>query len=269
MEDSALHIAAELLGFANLELTAKNARTLWPHLYVQERWDDTLKKALEAERRRLLPNGAVETNDPLQLFLAAPPLNATADGRVQAADLSRYPAVGFPVERSPATVVRVHQEARARLTQIARAKPRAIIAVARKLQRKRLPIHLAIGLQMGDGRIRFDAPPDQHERLTDYLDGLFLQTLLAGLWPRFARCSARRCRRFVLPKRTGRDRAFCSTACRVRTHRDEQRQEIAVLRQRVQARYNELRDRLSPDEVNARLKKEFRLRSRELWHLLG
>jgi hypothetical protein len=88
--------------------------------------------------------------------------------------------------------------------------------------------------------------------LDAHLDGLFAETAVGGLWPRFYQCS---CGRFGLDCRH-RTRSslvatrFCSDACRTNDHREKKNAKKRERARSLATEYRELRDRNDPDALD-------------------
>lgn len=107
------------------------------------------------------------------------------------------------------------------------------------------------------------------ELLSQHIDGLFVRTAVAGLWPRFFRCAAYKCPRFGVLRKQGAPPHYCRDSCRGTVYRSRKREVRADQVDRALARFRELQGQGVPSTFD-RVCREFgfSVKGREAWVLL-
>lgn len=248
--------AVRLVEFANLSITQRNFRSLWPHMSgpgkTGELWG--------AYRARVSGYG-----DPPDLRAAWPRRHtfrqsqaASEAFRLLGANMRMLPQTAWPhVGRNGPIGYRalraIHERTRQRLVSICnndfgvvvqelkgyRSPPRRLQASSRDNASPSTRAMTAFVFVE-------DLDDREPETLGAHVDTLFVRTAVADLWPRFFRCASESCALpFRVMKLKGRTRNFCSDPCRVQRNRRDDRQERHAARtiesERFQARVAILR----------------------------
>jgi len=244
-----LWAAAQLVAFANLNVTPANWATLWEgqSRYLCERFPGERGRIIQQRRRAGVAKPAGElwrafVDGALQI----------ATGRVEGHSglpaltiAMRFVGVLSPVGGNRQVIEErefraLHRRTRDWLRRICmgdaqlgdlmsalrryRAAHKLSVGTVENVFTKLEQWHEEGGWTWQGRRFSLVAPTRPRQPLAEAIEVLFVATGLANLWPRFFQCAAPRCTNFGVARVTRRARNFCSEACRVRTGRRRARQ---------------------------------------------
>ncbi len=265
--------AVRLVSFANAPISQDNWRTLW--------WStDEYPKVFNALIGTEEPTERLQGPPPICLVLARSMRRYALKGRKLTAWKARGPRTSY--DRPPAPwpkkietrspnsydlLIRLQEKTRTRLTAIC-AKHREE-ELLRELRRYRTPTKR---LQY-DPKDRNDAAlvDAREETLAAHLDGLFVNTFVAGLWDDFYQCPEPRCRMYGVKKLHSEQRITRScgaSRCRSRMNRSDRKRQQQALAKRVESEMLRLRS-LPVDEMHQSVCRNLKLTRPQLLKVLA
>ncbi len=262
--------AVRLVSFANVLIGEANWRTLW--------WShEESVRVLEAFTGTERAGGGLQDSLPLWLELARCMRRYAMKRRVLDAWNVRGPRTSYewPPARWPkriekrsrnscALLIALQEKTRIRLAAIC-AEHRDEEPLLSELRRYRTPTR----------RLRYDPASREtalvdarEETLAAHLDGLLVNTLVAGLWDDIYQCP--KCGKYGVKILHGEriTRSCGSSRCRSQLNRDRRKDKRDALLKQIASETQRIR-RLPVDEMHKALRRKFRLTRRELLKLLA